>query len=41
VVADRMGVNALARFDRDVIAKPHVDTVIVMIGRPSSASGTS
>jgi lysophospholipase L1-like esterase len=32
VLADRMGVNALARFDRDVIAQPHVDTVIVMIG---------
>ncbi len=32
VLLDRMGVNALARFDRDVIGKPHVDTVIVMIG---------
>jgi lysophospholipase L1-like esterase len=32
VLADRMGVNALARFDRDVIGKPYVDTVIVMIG---------
>jgi lysophospholipase L1-like esterase len=32
VLADRMGVNALARFDRDVLAQPHVDTVIVMIG---------
>jgi lysophospholipase L1-like esterase len=32
VLGDRMGANALARFDRDVIAQPHVDTVIVMIG---------
>jgi lysophospholipase L1-like esterase len=32
VLADRMGVNALARFDRDVLAQPYVDTVIVMIG---------
>jgi lysophospholipase L1-like esterase len=32
VLADRMGVNALARFDRDVLTQPHVDTVIVMIG---------
>jgi lysophospholipase L1-like esterase len=32
VLGDRMGVNALARFDRDVLAQPHVDTVIVMIG---------
>jgi lysophospholipase L1-like esterase len=32
LLADRMGVNALARFDRDVLTQPHVDTVIVMIG---------
>jgi lysophospholipase L1-like esterase len=32
VLADRMGTNALARFDRDVLTQPHVDTVIVMIG---------
>jgi lysophospholipase L1-like esterase len=32
VLADRMGSNALARFDRDVLSQPHVDTVIVMIG---------
>jgi lysophospholipase L1-like esterase len=32
VLADRMGVNALARFERDVLAQPHADTVIVMIG---------
>src|ERR1044071_10063142 len=32
VLVDRMGVNALARFERDVLAQPHVDTVIVMIG---------
>jgi len=31
-LSDRMGVNALARFDRDVLTQPHVDTVIVMIG---------
>jgi lysophospholipase L1-like esterase len=27
-----MGVNALARFDRDVLSKPYVDIVVVMIG---------
>ena len=27
-----MGVNALARFDHDVIAEPHVSTVILMMG---------
>jgi lysophospholipase L1-like esterase len=32
VLADRAGANALARFDRDVLTQPHVDTVIVMIG---------
>ncbi|HKE14944.1 MAG TPA: SGNH/GDSL hydrolase family protein [Kofleriaceae bacterium] len=32
VLEDRMGVNALARFDRDVLSKPYVDTVVVMIG---------
>jgi lysophospholipase L1-like esterase len=32
VLEDRMGTNALARFDRDVIDKPYVDTVVVMIG---------
>jgi lysophospholipase L1-like esterase len=32
LLADRMGTNALARFDRDVLTQPHVDTVIVMIG---------
>jgi lysophospholipase L1-like esterase len=32
VLADRMGTNALARFERDVLAQPRVDTVIVMIG---------
>jgi hypothetical protein len=26
-----MGVNALARFDRDVLSRPHVDTVVLMI----------
>ena len=32
VLADGMGVNALARFDRDVLAQPGVDTVILMLG---------
>ncbi|MEY5100421.1 MAG: hypothetical protein RJA36_3140 [Pseudomonadota bacterium] len=32
LLADGMGVNALARFDRDVLAQPGVDTVILMIG---------
>lgn len=29
---DRMGANALARFDRDVLSQPQVKTVIVMLG---------
>jgi lysophospholipase L1-like esterase len=32
LLQDRMGVNALARFDRDVLAQPGIDTVIVLIG---------
>ena len=32
VLSDRMGVNALARFDRDVLSHPHTDTVILMMG---------
>jgi lysophospholipase L1-like esterase len=32
VLRDRMGDNALARFDRDVLSQPHVDTVILMMG---------
>lgn len=32
VLSDRMGVNALARFDRDVLDHPHADTVILMMG---------
>jgi lysophospholipase L1-like esterase len=28
VLSDRMGTNALARFDRDVLAQPHADTVV-------------
>lgn len=32
VLSDRMGVNALARFDRDVLSQPHADTVILMMG---------
>ena len=32
VLRDRMGDNALARFDRDVLSHPHADTVILMMG---------
>jgi lysophospholipase L1-like esterase len=32
VLVDRMGANSLARFDHDVIAQPHVSTVILMMG---------
>jgi lysophospholipase L1-like esterase len=32
LLKDRMGVNALARFDRDALSIPGVDTVVVMIG---------
>ena len=32
VLTDRMGTNALARFDHDVIAQPHASTVILMMG---------
>ena len=32
VLSDRMGVNALARFDRDVLNQPHADTVVLMMG---------
>jgi lysophospholipase L1-like esterase len=32
VLADRMGVNALARFDEDVLSHPRADTVILMMG---------
>jgi hypothetical protein len=32
VLSDRMGVNAEARFDRDVLSHPHADTIIVMMG---------
>lgn len=32
ILADRMGVNALARFDRDVLRHRHADTVILMMG---------
>jgi lysophospholipase L1-like esterase len=32
VLRDRMGVNALARFDRDVLRHRHADTVILMMG---------
>jgi lysophospholipase L1-like esterase len=32
VLRDRMGDNALARFDRDVLSQPRADTVIVMMG---------
>jgi lysophospholipase L1-like esterase len=32
VLADRMGANALAHFDRDVVAQPHASTVVLMMG---------
>lgn len=32
MLKDRMGTNALARFDRDVLTQPHVKTVIVLMG---------
>ena len=32
MLSDGMGVNALARFDRDVLGQPGVDTVILMMG---------
>lgn len=32
LLSDGMGVNALARLDRDVLAQPGVDSVIVMLG---------
>lgn len=32
VLTDRMGVNALARFDADVLSQPKADTVILMMG---------
>lgn len=32
VLRDRMGENALARFDRDVLSHPRADTVVLMMG---------
>ena len=32
LLGDRMGVNALARFDRDVLGQPRLSTVVVMLG---------
>ena len=32
VLSDRMGTNALARFDTDVLSQPKADTVILMMG---------
>jgi lysophospholipase L1-like esterase len=32
VLSDRMGVNALARFERDVLAQSHADIVTMMMG---------
>ena len=32
ILTDRMGVNALARFDRDVLRHRHADVVILMMG---------
>ncbi len=31
ILTDRMGVNALARFDEDVLSEPHADTVVLMM----------
>ncbi|MEO6917709.1 MAG: SGNH/GDSL hydrolase family protein [Collimonas sp.] len=46
ILSDKMGVNALARFDRDVLSQPHLDTVILLmgindIGWPGSSLGPS
>jgi lysophospholipase L1-like esterase len=32
ILTDRMGVNALARFDRDVLSHRYADTVVLMMG---------
>jgi lysophospholipase L1-like esterase len=32
ILSDRMGVNALARFERDVLSQPYADTVVLMMG---------
>jgi len=32
VLSDRMGMNALARFERDVLSQPHADIVTMMMG---------
>src|SRR5262249_10958750 len=32
VLSDRLGANALARFDRDVLAQPHISAVTLMMG---------
>jgi lysophospholipase L1-like esterase len=32
ILTDRMGVNALARFERDVLSQPHASTVVLMMG---------
>jgi lysophospholipase L1-like esterase len=32
ILRDRMGDNALARFDRDVLSQPGADTVVLMMG---------
>ncbi len=32
VLRSRMGENALARFDRDVLSHPRADTVVLMMG---------
>jgi lysophospholipase L1-like esterase len=32
ILRDRMGDNALARFDRDVLSQPRADTVVLMMG---------
>jgi lysophospholipase L1-like esterase len=32
ILRDRMGDNALARFDRDVLSQPNVETIVLMMG---------
>jgi len=32
LLQDKMGVNALARFDRDVLSQPNIESVIVLLG---------
>lgn len=32
LLSDRMGVNALARFERDALSQPHIQAVIILLG---------